>query len=41
MRWLALLTEAVRDLGEAGEFGREAAEEGIRSGRHVGCDCVK
>ncbi len=41
MRWLVLLAEAVRDLGEAGEFGGEAVEEVVRSGRHGGCDYVR
>ncbi len=32
MEWLALLAEAVGEVGEAGEFGGKAVEDGAGSG---------
>lgn len=40
MGWLALLAEAVREVGDAGEFGEKAVEEGAVIRWHFACNQV-
>lgn len=40
MGWLALLPEAVGEVGDAREFGGEAVEEGAVIRWHFGCNQV-